>query len=170
MVSPLRNSPDLLQAETDHPRLSCTPDRPQEIAESRPDAAAGADDLRRLESSIAWIMRESMMARLEATPRASKRNRKFPRAGVLPPVSGVPPVDVEGSRRKRETSTPLLPPSLASERVQLQLPRTRHHRSLRGALCLLIASMIAGSIAYHVSAKALLTAREPAQAASLQAR
>src|SRR5258708_33804188 len=58
MVSPLRNSPDRLDS--------------------------AADDLQRLESSIQWIKREGMLARLEAGHGAPAEIRKLPRAAVLP--------------------------------------------------------------------------------------
>jgi hypothetical protein len=169
MASPFRHSPDSLDSAADHLRLSRTPDRerPQQAAETRSDAAACADDLQRLESSIQWIKRAGMLARLEAGHRAPDGIRKLPRAALLPPVSGVPPVDIEGSLRMRGTSTFLLPPR---ELLQPQLPRRRRRHSLRGALFLLIAGLIAGSMVYHFSAETLLSALEPAQAASLQGR
>jgi hypothetical protein len=172
MVSPLRNSPDRLDSNADHFRSSRTSDRerPQEATEPRADAAAGADDLQRLESSIQWIKREGMLARLEAGHRAPEEIRKLPRAALLPAVPGIPPVDIEGSRRTRATSTSLLPPPPVGERVQIQLPRRRHRYGLRGALCLLIATVIAGAIAYHVSGGGLVSAWQPAEAASLQPR
>jgi hypothetical protein len=111
-----------------------------------------------------------MLARLEAGHRPPEEIRKLPRAALLPPVSGIPPVDIEGSGRRRETSTSLLPPPPVGARVQVQLPRRRHRHGLRGALYLLIATVIAGAIAYHVSGDGLLSAWQPAQAASLQAR
>jgi hypothetical protein len=172
MISPLRNSPDRPDSSAHYFRPSGTPDRerPQQVAGSRPDAAAGADDLARLESSIQWIKHEGMLARLEAGHRPPEEIRKLPRAALLPPVSGIPPVDIEGSGRRRETSTSLLPPPPVGARVQVQLPRRRHRHGLRGALYLLIATVIAGAIAYHVSGDGLLSAWQPAQAASLQAR
>jgi hypothetical protein len=169
MVSPLRNSPDPLDSDPDHLRFSRAPDRqrPQEAAGSHPDAAR--DDLQRLESSIQWIKREGMLARLEAGHRAPEEIRKLPRAALLPSVSGIPPVDTDGSRRKRETSTSLLPPALVGDRVELQLPKRRHRHTTRGVLCLLIASlMIAGAIAYHVSGGGAFSAWEPAQASAFE--
>jgi hypothetical protein len=156
----------------EHLRLSRAPDgeQPHEFARPRRDAAVGADDLQRLESSVEWLKREVMIARLEAGTRAAKENRKLPRAALLPPVSGVSPVDIEGSRRRRETATFLLAPPPIGERVQPQLSRGRRNHSLRGAQFLLIASLIAGSIVYHFSAESLLSAWESAQAASLQGR
>jgi hypothetical protein len=172
MVSPLRNSPDRLDSNADHYRPARTPDRERQegAAGCGPDAAAVADDLQRLESSIQWIKREGMLARLEAGHRAPEEIRKLPRAALLPAVSGIPPVDIEGSRRMRETSTSLLPPPPVGERVQIQLPRRRHRHGLRGALYLLIATVIAGAIAYHISGDGLFSAWQPAQAASLQPR
>jgi hypothetical protein len=168
MVSPLRNSPDPLDTDPDQLRFSRAPDRqpPQEATGSRP--AAAPDDLQRLESSIQWIKREGMLARLEAGHRAPEEARKLPRAALLPPISGIPSVDPDGSRRKRETSTSLLPPPLVGGRVQLQLPTRRHRHTTRGALCLLIASVIAGAIAYHVSGGGAFSAWEPAQASAFE--
>jgi hypothetical protein len=168
MVSPFRNSPDPLDNDPDQLRFSRAPDRqpPQEATGSRP--AAAPDDLQRLESSIQWIKREGMLARLEAGHRAPEEIRKLPRAALLPPVSGIPPLDPDGSRRKRETSTSLLPPPLVGGRVELQLPMRRHRHTTRGALCLLIASLIAGAIAYHVSGGGGFSAWEPAQASAFE--
>jgi hypothetical protein len=56
-------------------------------------------------------------------------------------------------------------PPLASERLQLP-PLSRQHRThLPGALFGLIASVIAGSIAYHITAGEVFPAPDPAQAA-----
>jgi hypothetical protein len=102
MGSPLLNSPDRLDSNSDHFRPSPTLDRerPLEAAETPPDAAAGADDLQRLESSIQWIKREGMLARLEAGHRAPEEIRKLPRAAVLPPVSGIPMARAGTGRRR----------------------------------------------------------------------
>jgi hypothetical protein len=152
MVSPLRNSSDPLDAA--HVRPSRASDRRRRPASLRSDEAAGTDDLQRLESIIAWLQHEGGIARPEGGPRAQQEIRRLPRAGQLRPVSGI--------------SLRVAPP-LACERLQLPPPRRQHRNNLRGALCLLIASVIAGSIAYHLSAGGLLSAWEPAQAAFLQA-
>ena len=169
MVSPLRHSPDPLDPKADHLRPSRAPDRRhrQAAGRPRPDAVDRNDDLARLEASVDWLKREGMIARLAAEHRAPAEPRRLPRVSPLPPVSGIPPVDVAGSPRQRQTSTFLLAPPLACERLQLQLPRRRHR--MRGALCLLIAGAIAGTIAYHMAAGRPFSAWGPAQAAALHA-
>jgi hypothetical protein len=67
--------------------------------EPRP-RAAGDDDLQRLESTVEWLKRESMIARLETGLRARRDNRPLPRAIQLSPISGIPAVGTEGSPRK----------------------------------------------------------------------
>jgi hypothetical protein len=54
------------------------------------------------------------------------------------------------------------------ERVQIQLPRRPHRHRTRGALVLLIASVIAGAIAYHVSGGGAFSAWEPARASAFE--
>jgi hypothetical protein len=72
-VSRLRNSPDPGNLRGDHLRLSRTPgEQPLGSPGPHPDAAVGMDDLRRLQSCIEWIKRESMIARLEAAPALQK--------------------------------------------------------------------------------------------------
>jgi hypothetical protein len=173
MVSPLRHSPDPLDPnidpKADHLRPSGAPVSKHRPAATgpRPDAVAGNDDLQRLEASVGWLKREGMRARLAAEHRAPAASRRLPRVSPLPPVSGIPPVDVASSRRQRETSTFLLAPPLKCERLQVQLPRRRHR--IRGALCLLIAGAIAGTIVYRMSAGRPFSAWGPAHAAALQA-
>ena len=168
MVSPLLASPepwnDPLNPAADRLPPSQTPNLRQWLAavESRL-GETGSDDLQRLESSVEWLKREGMIARLETGRRTRDGNRRLPPAIQLPPIAGLPPATAESSPRKPEIFA--LAPPRACDR--LQPPRRRHRRDLRGALCLLIAGMIVGSIAYHVSAGGLL-ASEPAQAASLQ--
>jgi hypothetical protein len=165
MVSPLRNSPDPCDPTAD--QLPRVPHRrhPDAAAAPPPDQAADNDDLRRLESSVQWLMRQGLNARLETQRHTHEENRRLPRATLLPPVPGIPPVRTEDSGRKADTSIFRLAPPLPRER--LQLPRRQHRDGLRGALCLLIASVIAGSIAYRVSAGGAFSASEPAQASAL---
>jgi hypothetical protein len=153
MVSPLRNSPDPLDPAAAHPRPSRASDRRPRPAPLRSESAAGSDDLQRLESSIAWLQHEA--------------RQRLPRAGQLPPVSGISAVHADGAASPRETFR--VAPPLACERLQLPPPRRQLRNDLRGALWLMIACVIAGSIAYQVSAGGLLSAWEPAQAAFLQA-
>jgi hypothetical protein len=173
MASPLRTSFDPLNDPL-NPAAgrfppSRAPDRGHRLAAEEPrPPAAGNDDLQRLESSVAWLKREGMIARLAAEPRGREAHRRLPRAVQLPPIPGIPPVGTEGSGHTREVFA--VAPPLACERLPLPPSRRQHRRNLRGAVCLLIASAIVGSIAYHVSAGGLLSAWEPAQAASLRAQ
>ncbi len=175
MDSPLRNSPDPSNPrDPDAGRLppSLAPDRnhQQAAAEPRPDEAAADVDLRRLESSLQWLKREGMIARLEAERPAREENRRLPRAGQLPPVLGTRPLGFESSGRRREASIFQLTPPLPHERLQLPPLRRERRYNLRAGLCILIASGIAGSIAYRVSAGGWFPASELAQAAQLQAQ
>ena len=168
MVSPLRNSPDP-DPTADHLGSFRAPQRqrPHLAAEpaARPPAdEAAAADLRRLESSVQWLVRQGKMARGETEPDMRAEPRRLPRAAPLPPVPGIPPVQTEGSGRKADLSSFRLAPPLARER--LQVPRRQHRHRLRGALCLLVAGVIAGSIAYHISAGGAFSAWEPAQASA----
>jgi hypothetical protein len=182
MVSPLRNSPlfskpdlsnpdpsnpDLSNPDADHLRASRAPDRGLRIAAvGLRSPEADNDDLQRLESSVEWLKRQAMIVRPETGQRTGQENLHLPRAVQLPPISGLPAVGAN-SGRKREVFG--VAPPLACERLQAP-PRRRHRHGLRGALCLLVAGAIAGSVAYRVSAGGLLSAWEPAQAASLARR
>jgi hypothetical protein len=173
MLSPLGKTLDALDLDADHIRASQAADREQEqaTAEHRPDGAAGDDVLQRLESSVQWLKRECMIARIEAGPSAQEANRRLPRASQLPPASGIPPfAHAEGSGHKRDTSTFQVRPPCASERLQLPPPPRQPRTHLSGALFVLIASVIAGSITYHIAAGGVFPAPEPAQAAPLQAQ
>jgi hypothetical protein len=112
-----------------------------------------------------------MVARIESGPSARETIRRLPRASQLPPGSGIPPAArAEGSPHKLATSTFQVRPPFAFERLQ-PLPRSRERRTrLPGALFVLIAGAVAGSIAYHVAAGGVFPAPEPAQAAALQAQ
>jgi len=165
MVSPLRNLLDALDFDADHPRASRAPKRSEHAtAEPCPGGAASDDDLQRLQSSVQWVNREVMVVRLEAAIRTQKQGRRLPRASQLTPAN------TEGSCREREKLACHVAPPLACERLQVPTSRRRHADNLRGALCILIAGVIAGSIAYHISVGGLFLAWEPAQAASVQAR
>jgi hypothetical protein len=173
MVSPLRASLDSLNDPSNSAAGRLPPsrasDRRRWLAAGQPrPSETGNDDLQRLESSVAWLKREGMIARLATEPHARETNRRLPPAVQLPPIPGIPPVGAEGSGHTREVFG--VAPPLACERLQLPLPKRQRRRNLRGAVCLLIATVIVGSIAYHVSTGGLLSASEPAQAASLLAR
>ena len=170
MISPLQNPLDPLDPGADRLPPSGTPNRQHEqaAAEQRSDEAAGDRDLQRLESSLEWLKRECVIIRLESGLRAQKQGRRLPRAAQLPPAPGIAPVSPEGSGHKPAPLTFHLAPPLASERLQPRPPRRHHLNNVRGALAILIASVIAGSTAYYISA-GTLPAAELAQAASLQA-
>jgi hypothetical protein len=100
------------------------------------DDANGADpdELRRLENSIRWLMKES--------------GRHLPRAATLPPVRGLPLIEndpAEGASRNA-VSLPLDPDRLFSPR-----PPDRRSGVTRGAVKLLIASAIAAPVAYSIA-------------------
>ena len=133
------------------------------------DVAVGDDGLQRLEASLQWLKRETMIAAIEVGLRAQEKGLKLPRAGPLPAASGIGAADAKGLRHKREALT-FPAPVLTAERPPPPAPRNERRYDLRGPLCILIASAIAGSIVYHVSAGALSPAWEPAQAAFLQSQ
>ena len=166
MVSPMQVSPDP-DPTADHLGSSRVPHRRRPhvatATAATPPADEAADDLRRLESSVQWLVRQGEMARLETEPGRREEIRKLPRAMPLPPVPGIRPVHAEGSGRKADLSAFRLAPPLPRER--LQLPRRHRRRGVRGALCLLAAGVIAGSIAYHISGGAF-SAWDPAHASA----
>jgi len=171
MVSPLQNLLAALESDLDCPGASQAPGRKHghAIMEHRPDETADDNDLQRIERSLQWLKRERMIAALEAGLHGRNQRRRLPRAGQLLLRSGIP-VNTEHTHRKRATSTIWLAPPVASERLQIPVARRPHPYNLRGALCLLIGSVVAGSIAYHVLVGGLFSALVPAQAASLQTR
>ncbi len=166
MVSPLRNSPDPDPTADHLGSFRMAPGRRPHAAATPPAHETAAADLARLESSVQWLVRQGRMARRESVPDPREEIRKLPRAMLLPPVPGIPPVHAEGSGRTADLSTFRLAPPLARER--LQLPRRQHRHGVRGALCLLAAGVIAGSIAYHISAGGAFSAWEPAHASALR--
>jgi hypothetical protein len=171
MVFPLRNPPVPFESNADHLRPASAADRKHEPATAGHGLAApaGNRDLQRLEASVQWLKREALSVR-EAGLRTEKKRVALPRAGLLPPVSGIPPVTNDSFLRRGETSTFRLAPPLASERLQLPPARRRLGRNLRGALLVLIAGTIVGSITYRISGGGLFAASVPAQAAPLQAQ
>ena len=170
MEFPLRNSAEYSDPSGDHLSPSGTPNHTH-AAEPRPYEDA-SEDLKRLECSLQWLQRERDTLGLEAALRAQKQRRVLPPAGQLAPVSGIPPVKTGVSCHTRKTLAFQVAQPLASERLQFPPPTRLRAYNLRGALCILIVilSVIAGSIAYQVSAGGLFSAAEPAQAALLQAR
>src|SRR5580704_9188675 len=107
MVSPLQVSPDPDPA-ADHLGSFRSPQRQRPHLAVAPaptppaDEAAAAADLRRLESSVQWLVRQGKMARRETEPGTREEPRRLPRATPLPPVPGIPPVQTEGSGRKAD--------------------------------------------------------------------
>jgi hypothetical protein len=174
MVFPLQNPFVPVEPDAGHLRPSPTTNRGREHATAGYGLAEPASDgdLQRLEASVSWLKREALIVRDKAGLRArelhaQERRVALPRAGRLPPISGIPPVDAESSFHRREWATFRVAPPLPSERLQLPLPRSRHR--LRGALLVLIASAIVGSITYRVLVGGWFPASVPAQAAPLQA-
>jgi hypothetical protein len=108
-----------------------------------------------------------MIAGLEAGLHAQRHRRERPGASPLRPASGLPRVSTQGFCQEPSKLTIRLRPPLASERLQFRAPQRRHAANLKRALCLLIASVIAGSIAYHVSQAGSFLQAEPRQVASL---
>jgi hypothetical protein len=172
MVFPLRNPRVPLEAHADHLRASAGVNREREQATAGYGLAEPARDgeLQRLEESVAWLRREAVSVRSGVALLSQKQPLALPRAAQLSAVSGLLPVSIESSFHRRETSPFRVAPPLASERLQLPPLRRRHRRSLRGAVFILIASTIVGSIAYRVSVGEFFPTSVPAQAASLQAQ
>ena len=87
------------------------------------------DELRRLEESIRWLMNESSV-------------RQLPRAATLPPVRGLPPVEVnEGADSLILNPDHLFPPRLSHRRTG----------ATRGVAKFLLASAVAAPTAYFVA-------------------
>jgi hypothetical protein len=168
MVSPLPNSAGA-SAGADA-ALQARSGKPKE-ASSKPAGETTADsDLQRLERSLEWLKRESMIGRLEAGIRDQKERRRVPGAGQLPPVSGFPPAKTDAHGQRRSILTLEVAPPRPSDSLQLPPPRRRRTYILLRAFCILVASAIVGWFAYHTSVRALLSTAEPAQTASLRPR
>jgi hypothetical protein len=165
---PLRNPLDPSLFSDDSIRSARVSDVRVRVVEPRPDAAPEGDDLRRLESSVQWLKREHDVISIELELLARKRRRALPPARQLAPVAGIPPVRAASVARMRATSTFRVAPPQVFERLQRPVSRQLRHRNLEGAVCVLIVSLILGSIAYHVSVGGLLSASVPVQAAPLQ--
>jgi hypothetical protein len=167
MVAPLRNPRCPLNLRADYLRPSPADNckNKDAIAEHSPDEPSGKSDLQRLETSVQWLKREVLIVQVEAVLRTQKQRRRLPRAGQLAPVFRVPSVNTE---EKAEALAFHVAPPLASERLPFTPSRGQQLRNLRGMLCVLIASVVAGSIAYHISVGVLFPASVPAQAGHLQ--
>jgi hypothetical protein len=125
-------------------------DGPIAAEPAAPAATVSDVDLARLESSLQWLQREGGVGRL-------------PRAFPLPPVSGLRPVDPEGTRARSEQfiNGVRVPPSLAPERMRPPPLRERRDH-LRGAVRILLVGVIAAPIAYYFSMGNLAPTPEPA--------
>jgi hypothetical protein len=111
--------------------------RHEQLADARRDGSIL--DLRRLEASLRWILREEAAARI-------------PRATQLPPVSGIAPVDARARRHSGEALDnngfrPLR--SLEPQRMGPPPAMTRRDK-LRGPLVILIVSIFAAPIGYYI--------------------
>ena len=141
------------------------PDAHQAISPTPSDAAAAprveAAELARLEQCLARVRHECAIVKLEAAPHARPKYRgpRLPPAAQLASVPGLPPVPEEQSRPliralagSGRDPLPFHPaPPLATERLQPARPASRPSSRLRGALYILIASLIAGSIGYQLA-------------------
>jgi hypothetical protein len=168
MVSPL---PDLFDALERSDQVGASPapiPTPERAGVKHPGETPGDDDLERLQRSLAWLERERTIVEREAGIRPQHHRRRLPRARGLDPVSGIPPVSTESAGRKRRPSTFRLAPPRASERIQARIAGRERAHSIPEALCILVAIVIVGSIAYHVSV-GKFSAAEPARAASFHA-
>jgi hypothetical protein len=142
-------------------------------------ASCGADDLRRLQSCVAWLNQES--AKL-AQGTARKRVARLPRATQLPPVPGLSNLVADAPTRPstpasspgQQPEAPLraaaglpcvLAPPLASDRLQASLPGGNYQPG--AALLILAVTVVGGSIGYYIAPAGLFSTPEIAQAAAL---
>jgi hypothetical protein len=171
MLSPLRNPADRAESKADPGRPSRALGLSNEpvMAGSRANEASIDDDLARLEASLQWIRHAGTIA-ARAAGHGQNRSGRLPRATQLAPVSGISGLNIQaaGNGHRRVPSAFELAPPLACERIQSPAWRTQRAHSLRGALFVLIASAVVGSIVYHVSATGFPSAAEPAYASPIR--
>jgi hypothetical protein len=165
MVSPLQGLLDVLELDD---QLGVPPVPTHPAAKNPSGETPGDDDLQRLQRSVAWLKRERAIVEREAEIRRQHDRRSLPRARGLDPVSGIPPGIPPSPGQTRRPPTFSLAPPRPFERIQAPVARRERAHNLPEALCILIAIVIAGSIAYHISVGKLF-ATEPAHAASLHA-
>jgi hypothetical protein len=134
-------------------------------------AAQEALDFLRLQSSVQWLRREC--ATLEAktvhlAARRQDRRQRLPRARQLAPIPGLAELTADLRRKaplQAAARIDLTPPG-ARDRLMTPPPRRQQALTVRGAIYILLAALIAGSIAYHVASDGgLLAALSPALAA-----
>jgi hypothetical protein len=137
-------------------------------AELYSDESATDVELARLERSLQNVQRECAIAVLEASPRPRPGPRHLPPAGQLGPIEVIPSARpgplLPHNLRRGPLPLRTLPP-LVAERRPLPLARRQRSPRLRGALYVLIASLVAGSIAYQVLSGAAVSAIDAAHAA-----
>jgi hypothetical protein len=144
--------------------------RDHAAAEPRRDEASQAEHLQRLEASVSWLQRESMIAALDAEVVATKRAARLPRARQLPSIPGLPPVGTEHNSSERVVLDFEPAPPIASDRFLMPPPGRERSFELRAALFILLGSIVAGSIAYHLSTGGSILAAAQAQVAAFDAR
>ena len=169
MVSSIRRVLGPLDAR---PQIPLTPDGLHDgggAAKLGTDASATAYELARLERSLQSVQRECAIAVLEASPRPRQGPRHLPAAAQLGPIEGIPsahqpePLPPHNVRRGPLPLRPL--PPLVAERRPLPPPRRQRSPRLRGALYVLTAGLVAGSIAYQVLNGGVVSAIDEAHAA-----
>lgn len=166
MVSSIRRALGPLDAR---PQIPLTPDCLYDgrvAAELRTDESATDHELARLERSLQDVQRECAIAVRETSPRPRQTPRRLPPAAQLGPIEGIASAQPLPRHNVRRGPLPLrqLPPLVAEWR---QLPPMRRQQSprLRGALYVLITSLVAGSIAYHILSGGAVSATDAAHAA-----
>jgi hypothetical protein len=170
MLSPLQNTADPAESRTDLGWSSRAPGHGNEPVAGSNETSVD-DDLARLEASLQWIRHVGTIAAREAG-HGQNRTGRLPRATQLAPVSGISGLHIQGpgnGHRRVPFAFELAPP-LACERIQSPAWRIQRADSLRGALVILIAGAVVGSIAYYISATGFPSAAQPAQAASIRAQ
>lgn len=172
MAAPIRNRLDFLDL------VAHRADAMQPSRGTHDDAASAAfglaapdnDDLQRVESSIDWLKRACVSAACEARSPAGDRTRRLPRAAQLSPLLQAAPVEGERAAGQSTVLDFEPAPPRACERLQPASPDRPHGYELRGLVGILVAGILAGSIAYHISAGGSFAATGAAQAAAPRPR
>jgi hypothetical protein len=111
-----------------------------------------------------------MIAALDAEVVATKRAGRLPRARQLPSIPGLPPVGTVPAPEQGVVLSFQPAPPTASDRLQVPPPGGERSFELRAALFILLGSIVAGSIAYHLSTGGSILAPAQAQVAASDAR